>query len=104
MKIIKGFYKTGKVFVGNELLSSAPNQKLKNHSPDDFAWGYGGSGPAQLSLALLLYFTGDEKFSLRHYQDFKCDIIANLKNDSDFVLPESEIEKWIFNKRSGIYE
>jgi hypothetical protein len=26
---------------------------LRNHSPTGFAWGYGGSGPSQLSLAIL---------------------------------------------------
>ena len=30
------------------------SQELRNHSPDGFAWGYEGSGPAQFALALLL--------------------------------------------------
>jgi hypothetical protein len=30
-----------------------PRLDLYNHSPTGFAWGYGGSGPAQLALALL---------------------------------------------------
>lgn len=30
-----------------------PRHDLFNHSPDGFAWGYGGSGPAQLALAIL---------------------------------------------------
>jgi hypothetical protein len=29
-----------------------PQFKLRNHSPTGFEWGYGGSGPAQLALAL----------------------------------------------------
>ena len=28
--------------------------KLRNHSPDGFSWGYNGSGPSQLALAILL--------------------------------------------------
>src|SRR5262245_22144387 len=28
--------------------------ELRNHSPTGFEWGYGGSGPAQLALALLV--------------------------------------------------
>src|SRR5467141_965015 len=28
--------------------------EARNHSPTGFAWGYGGSGPAQLALALLI--------------------------------------------------
>jgi hypothetical protein len=30
-----------------------PRLDLWNHSPTGFEWGYGGSGPAQLALALL---------------------------------------------------
>src|SRR5205823_6333568 len=31
-----------------------PRFDLRNHSPTGFEWGYAGSGPAQLSLALLI--------------------------------------------------
>lgn len=31
-----------------------PRNDLCNHSPDGFEWGYGGSGPAQLALAILV--------------------------------------------------
>jgi hypothetical protein len=44
--------------------------ELRNHSPTGFAWGYGGSGPAQLALALLVDATQDQTLALRHYQDF----------------------------------
>jgi hypothetical protein len=30
-----------------------PRCDLRNHSPTGFAWGYNGSGPSQLALALL---------------------------------------------------
>jgi len=30
-----------------------PRNKVRNHSPDGFEWGYAGSGPAQLALAIL---------------------------------------------------
>lgn len=35
----------------------SPDQSLRfrNHSPDGFEWSYGGSGPAQLALAILLH-------------------------------------------------
>jgi hypothetical protein len=33
---------------------------LRNHSPSGFEWGYGGSGPAQLALALLADCLGDD--------------------------------------------
>lgn len=31
------------------------SQQFRNHSPDGFEWGYGGSGPAQLALGILLH-------------------------------------------------
>src|SRR5262245_55620958 len=39
---------------GIKPLSARRSQAVFNHSPDGFAWGYGGSGPAQLALAILL--------------------------------------------------
>lgn len=30
-----------------------PRHDLRNHSPDGFEWGYSGSGPAQLALAIV---------------------------------------------------
>ena len=33
---------------------------IRNHSPDGFEWGYGGSGPAQLALAILADAVGPE--------------------------------------------
>ena len=43
-----------------EVLDPKPSQKIWNHSPTGFEWGYGGSGPAQLALALLLDYVCDE--------------------------------------------
>ena len=42
------------VLVDGLPLSPKDSQKIVNHSPDGFEWGYGGSGPAQLSLAIVL--------------------------------------------------
>jgi uncharacterized protein (DUF2249 family) len=67
---------------------------LRNHSPSGFAWGYGGSGPAQLALAILADFTGSDAFALKHYQEFKFDIIARLQGDS-FLLRGLPILTWI---------
>jgi hypothetical protein len=63
---------------------------LRNHSPDGFNWGYGGSGPAQLALAILAQEFGDEK-AQRHYQLFKREVIAGLGNQwsmSSYYLDE----------------
>jgi hypothetical protein len=49
-----------------------------NHSPDGFAWGYGGSGPAQLAYALLFDVTNDADKSQRFYQQYKFAVVAKL--------------------------
>jgi len=75
------------------ILNPAYSQKFHNHSPDGFNWGYGGSGPAQLALALLLKFT-DQEIALSLYQPFKRDVIAKLPQ-ADFTLPIQSVLDWV---------
>lgn len=51
---------------------------LHNHSPTGFEWGYGGSGPAQLALAICAHALDDGPRALRVYQHFKWQHVANL--------------------------
>jgi hypothetical protein len=51
---------------------------LWNHSPTGFEWGYGGSGPAQLALAILADYLGNDDQAVVFHQDFKRCIIASL--------------------------
>src|SRR5262245_26367929 len=41
---------------------------LFNHSPCGFEWGYGGSGPAQLALAILCKVMHDDERAVQLYQ------------------------------------
>jgi uncharacterized protein (DUF2249 family) len=50
---------------------------LWNHSPDGFNWGYGGSGPAQLALAMLAYEYSDA-IALALHQQFKWKLVSSL--------------------------
>jgi hypothetical protein len=50
--------------------------ELRSHSQTGFAWGYCGSGPAQLALALIMDATGEPTLALRHYQEFKFKFVA----------------------------
>lgn len=43
---IKGDWETRRVWINGKELLPGRSQKIVNHSPDGFAWGYGGSGPA----------------------------------------------------------
>lgn len=54
---------------------------LANHSPTGFEWGYAGSGPAQLALALLAHATGDDARALRQHQYFKAMVVAGLARE-----------------------
>lgn len=59
-----------------------PRHDLRNHSPDGFQWGYPGSGPSQLALAMVAWASGDDELALRVYQRVKEDILAPLEDDS----------------------
>ncbi len=91
--MIKGLMKTNQVFINEIELSPVESQKVYNHSPDGFNWGYGGSGPAQLALALLLHYTDRDK-AVFLYQRFKWEVIAVLPQ-SDFEMDEAVVKDWI---------
>jgi hypothetical protein len=59
---------------------------LDNHSPTGFEWGYGGSGPAQLALALLADATGNDRRAVKLHQRFKWKIIAPIKRDEEWFM------------------
>lgn len=90
--MIQGNLATRTVTIDGRPLSPKESLKIVNHSPDGFAWGYGGSGPSQLALAILLCYTGRDT-AQRLYQRFKWDVVANL--EGDFSLSEAEVVKWI---------
>lgn len=67
-----------------------------NRSPTGFEWGYGGSGPAQLALALLLDHLGDEEQdrAIRLHQPFKRLVVAGLDRAS-WTLSTDQVENVI---------
>jgi len=69
---------------------------IVNHSPDGFEWGYGGSGPAQLALAILMEVTDDKKTTLKYYQTFKRRFVEIMP--SEWSLSESVILDWLKDK------
>jgi hypothetical protein len=77
-----------------------PRFDLHNHSPNGFEWGYGGSGPAQLALALLADHLNDDSQALSLYQDFKRTVVAALAHDG-WTLSETEIQLAILALRNS---
>lgn len=66
---------------GNNPQPLDPKNKLVNHSPDGFEWGYHGSGPAQLSLALLANALNSEEVAVKYYQKFKQQVVSKFNKD-----------------------
>ena len=86
---------------GNDsMLEIMPSESLKvvNHSPCGFEFGYGGSGPAQLALAILLRYYGKGKrmagVAEWQHQSFKWAFVATAP-DGGFVISETEIGEWL---------
>ncbi len=68
---------------------------LMRHSPDGFEVGYGGSGPAQLALAILAD-AFDDKTALRMHQGFKHDVVSaiRLADGEAHGIRWSQIKRW----------
>ena len=67
---------------------------LADHSPTGFEWGYAGSGPAQLALAILADLTGEDIYSKARYQQFKFDMIVDLPS-LGWTRGEGRFREWV---------
>jgi len=76
-----------------------PRLDLWNHSPTGFEWGYGGSGPAQLALAILADHLADDRQALDIYQRFKWAVVAELPRKG-WTLSSQEIDQSLGRIRS----
>lgn len=68
-----------------------PRLDLANHSPTGFEWGYAGSGPAQLALAILADATGDDLTAAALHQKFKFERVATLRRDKDWSMTQAAV-------------
>jgi hypothetical protein len=103
MNIYEGHRDTeGEVIVtkNGSILSPAKSLKVVNHSPTGFEFGYCGSGPAQLALAILLDVTGDEDLASRHHQAFKSNFVAGWGDQ--WEITSVQVLDWINGKVDGI--
>ena len=90
------------VLLNGKHFDHADSLKVSNHSPDGFAWGYGGSAPSQLALAILLHEIGNPDFIVHHYQQFKTDLIETVPQDDDFLLTSIDVDEWL-SRRDGVH-
>jgi uncharacterized protein (DUF2249 family) len=98
-----------------------PRNDLYNHSPNGFEWGYGGSGPAQLALAILAdhlatrpaetialatmigetYQDGAslaDRCALRSHQDFKWHTVTKLATGQPFELTSDHVTRYVASR------
>lgn len=68
-----------------------PRFDLANKSPTGFEWGYGGSGPAQLAIAIIADATGDDAKALRCCQAFKFRVLASLDRERSWSLTRETV-------------
>jgi hypothetical protein len=65
---------------------------LLSASPSGLEYGYGGSGPAQLAVAMLAHAFDDE-FACDHYQRFKQEVVSKLPEDG-WTLTRRDLDAW----------
>lgn len=80
----------------------AMRNDVRNHSPDGAEWGYSGSGPAQLSLAILCDALGDTGRAERVYQRFKARVIAAITTDR-WTLTGEEVREAVAALERGCH-
>ena len=61
-----------------------------------FAWGYGGSGPSHLALALLVDALGDREMAGRHHQRFKRAQVAQW--GGQWSITAEAIQFWVLSQ------
>lgn len=71
-----------------------PRRDVRNHSPDGFEWGYAGSGPAQLALALAADVLDDNEAALGVYQRLKSRVVVGLSREG-WTLTGDELAETI---------
>jgi hypothetical protein len=80
------------------VLGLDPRNDLASHS-DGLNWGYCGSGPAQLAIALLADATGYEELAQYFYQKFKNDVVSQLKDE--WTLTSNDVIDWVAENLKG---
>lgn len=81
------------------VLDPSRSQRIVNHSPTGFNWGYFGSGPAQLALGILLDVTGEPETAERHHQEFKFEFIGGWGDK--WEITAEEVKHWLKNAKKS---
>jgi hypothetical protein len=89
---------------------SRPLRHILLDSPTGFAWGYEGSGPADLAMSLLCDVLGERPSKRQliygqfkaypHHQDFERQIVAKWNLSDGFQINGKEVIDWL--KKRGV--
>jgi hypothetical protein len=82
------------VAVGMEHLPLDPCTDIWAHSSTGLEWGYCGSGPAQLALAMLADATGDASLAVELHQLWKRQHVARLPRDDGWAISREAVLEW----------
>lgn len=91
--------KRNRLWVSGKELDPEISLAVRNHSPDGFNWGYGGSGPAQSALAICLEIFPEQWMAEALYQSFKWSFVSKWQDDefsttidiTDFLIDNRRI-------------
>lgn len=86
--------------VGRQRRVTINGRELPTHTDlcrhgDGFAWGYDGSGPAQLALAILVEATDDRALALVAHQRFKREVISELGQEEPWSMSAATVREWV---------
>jgi hypothetical protein len=68
----------------------AERTDIKAISDDGFEWSYEGAAPAQLALAIVADYTGDDQLALKLCEPFMKHIVANFDNEWEMTGDDVE--------------
>ncbi len=93
MKVFSGTREGERVRVTVDGQPLDPRVDLRDFKASGFEWGYEGSGPSQLALAILAEHSGPQA-ALGNYRQFVQAIIAEIEADT-WQLTSTEIDQRI---------
>lgn len=91
----------GQVQIDGQPVDIGPSLELAQHSPTGFSWGYHGSGPAQLALAVLLHLGATEAEAMRWYQHFKTQFVSRWAFERPFFQLVGPVRAWMDGRRAS---
>ncbi len=93
------------VYLSDRPRGSRPLRHIVLHSPAGMAWGYEGSGPADLARSILCDVLGERptpkqlmygQFKAQHhYQAFKRQFVASWEMGSSFEIDSEKVIDWL---------